>query len=116
MLFRSPAPWHKGRVVVLGDAAHAGTPFWAMGASMAVEDAVLLAMLLAGAAPVSEVLPRWMAMRHERCLFVQRGSMETGRRSHDESPGALEARDHYIRNLMLADVKRRFARLAEPFA
>ena len=111
-----PAPWHKGRVVVLGDAAHAGTPFWAMGASMAVEDAVLLAMLLARAAPVPEVLPHWMAMRHERCLFVQRGSMETGRRSHDESPGAIEARDHYMRHLMAADVERRFSRLAEPFA
>ncbi len=110
-----PAPWHKGRVVVLGDAAHAGTPFWAMGASMAIEDAVLLAMLLERNSPVLEVLPAWMALRHERCLFVQKGSMETGKRSHDESPGALEAREHYIRHLMHADVERRFARLAEPF-
>ncbi len=110
-----PAPWHKGRVVVLGDAAHAGTPFWAMGASMAVEDAVLLAMLLTRSDPVAEVLPRWMAMRHERCRFVQQGSMATGQRSHDEAPGALKARDHYIRNLMLADVQQRYARLAEPF-
>jgi 2-polyprenyl-6-methoxyphenol hydroxylase-like FAD-dependent oxidoreductase len=111
-----PAPWHRGRVVVLGDAAHAGTPFWAMGASMAIEDAVLLAMLLARGGPVAEVLPVWMARREARCLFVQRGSMETGRRSHDEAPGAIEARDHYIRNLMQADVAKRFARLAEPFA
>ena len=110
-----PPPWHKGRVVVLGDAAHAGTPFWAMGASMAVEDAVLLAMLLTRSAPIAEVLPQWMAMRHERCMFVQQGSMKTGQRSHDESPGALAARDHYIRNLMLADVEQRYARLAEPF-
>lgn len=110
-----PAPWHKGRVVVLGDAAHAGTPYWAMGASMAIEDAVLLAMLLERNAAVAEVLPDWMARRLERCLFVQRGSMETGRRSHDESPGALEARAHYMRNLMQSDVERRFTRLAEPF-
>ncbi len=54
-------------------------------------------------------------MRHERCLFVQKGSMATRQRSHDESPKALEARDHYIRNLMLADAKERYARLAEPF-
>ena len=110
-----PAPWHKGRVVVLGDAAHAGTPYWAMGASMAIEDAVLLAILLERNAAIAEVLPDWMARRLERCLFVQRGSMETGRRSHDESPGALEARAHYMRNLMQSDVERRFARLAEPF-
>jgi 2-polyprenyl-6-methoxyphenol hydroxylase-like FAD-dependent oxidoreductase len=110
-----PAPWHRGRVVVLGDAAHAGTPFWAMGASMAIEDAVLLAMLIERGGAIEAILRDWMARRHQRCLFVQKGSMETGRRSHDESPGALEARDHYIRNLMQADVAKRFATLAEPF-
>lgn len=111
-----PAPWHRGRVVVLGDAAHASTPFWAMGATMAIEDAVLLAMLLERAPEAAAVLPDWMARRLERCLFVQKGSMETGRRSHDESPGAIEARDSYMRNHMQADVARRFATLAEPFA
>jgi len=111
-----PAPWHRGRVVVLGDAAHASTPFWAMGATMAIEDAVLLAMLLERTPEAAAVLPDWMARRLERCLFVQKGSMETGRRSHDESPGAIEARDNYMRNHMQADVARRFATLAEPFA
>lgn len=110
-----PAPWHRGRVVVLGDAAHASTPFWAMGATMAIEDAVLLAMLLEGDQDASAVLPLWMDRRLQRCLFVQRGSMETGRRSHDESPGAMEARDNYMRNFMQADVTKRFATLAEPF-
>ncbi len=111
-----PAPWHRGRVVVLGDAAHAGTPFWAMGASMAIEDAVLLAMLLERGGPVASILSDWMKRRLERCLFVQKGSMETGRRSHDEAPEAIEARDRYIRTMMEADVAKRFARLAEPFA
>ncbi len=109
-------PWHKGRVVVLGDAAHAGTPFWAMGASMAIEDAVLLAMLLEQDAPMADTLARWMAKRHARCVFVQQGSMETGRRSHDESAEGLRARDHYLRRLMLADIDKRFARLGEPFS
>ncbi len=111
-----PAPWHRGRVVVLGDAAHASTPFWAMGATMAIEDAVLLAMLLERATDAAAVLPEWMARRLERCLFVQRGSMETGRRSHDETPGAIEARDNYMRNHMQADVAKRYAVLAQPFA
>ena len=111
-----PAPWHRGRVVVLGDAAHASTPFWAMGATMAIEDAVLLAMLLERTQDASAVLPDWMERRLQRCLFVQKGSMETGRRSHDESPGAIEARDNYMRNFMQADVAKRFATLAEPFA
>ena len=36
--------WHKGRVVVMGDAAHAACPFWAEGGAMGIEDAVVLAM------------------------------------------------------------------------
>ena len=110
-----PPPWYRGRALVLGDAAHAGTPFWAMGASMAIEDSVLLAMLLERDADIDAVLPKWMDKRYARCLFVQQGSMESGRRSHDESPGAIERRNHYIRQLMHADVEKRFAKLAEPF-
>ena len=38
-----PAPWHRGRVVLIGDTAHATTPHLAMGAGLAVEDGVVLA-------------------------------------------------------------------------
>jgi 2-polyprenyl-6-methoxyphenol hydroxylase-like FAD-dependent oxidoreductase len=41
-----PAPWHKGRIILIGDACHSGTPHLAEGAAMAVEDAVLLATML----------------------------------------------------------------------
>jgi 2-polyprenyl-6-methoxyphenol hydroxylase-like FAD-dependent oxidoreductase len=37
-----PAPWHQGRVVLLGDAAHALTPQLTSGGGMAIEDAVVL--------------------------------------------------------------------------
>lgn len=114
-----PAPWHRGRVVVLGDAAHASTPFWAQGAAMAIEDAVVLARELAQArdagTSLAEALARWQVRRTERCLFVQRGSLETGRRSHSEDPGALEARYAYLRSgAAQTDLDRRLARLAEP--
>ena len=42
-----PPPWHVGRVVLIGDAAHASSPHIAQGAAMAVEDAVVLAELAA---------------------------------------------------------------------
>jgi 2-polyprenyl-6-methoxyphenol hydroxylase-like FAD-dependent oxidoreductase len=112
---RLAPPWHRGRVLVIGDAAHAGTPFWAMGATMAIEDAVLLATLLERDGDMGAILSDWMARRLDRCLFVQDGSRETGLRSHDESPGAEARREHYVRNLMEGDVTRRYARLAEPF-
>ena len=37
-----PPPWHKGRVLLIGDAAHATTPHLASGAGIAVEDALVL--------------------------------------------------------------------------
>src|SRR5882762_5393901 len=38
-----PAPWHRGHVVLIGDAAHATTPHLASGAGMAIEDGIVLA-------------------------------------------------------------------------
>ena len=45
--FLLPPPWHRGRVAVIGDAAHTTTPHLATGAGIAIEDAVVLAELLA---------------------------------------------------------------------
>lgn len=41
-------PWHRGRVVLIGDAAHACPPTLAQGAAQALEDAAVLAELLLG--------------------------------------------------------------------
>ena len=39
--------WHEGRLVLIGDAAHATGPVWAQGVAMALEDALILGELLA---------------------------------------------------------------------
>ena len=39
--------WHHGRLVLIGDAAHATGPVWAQGVAMALEDALVLGELLA---------------------------------------------------------------------
>lgn len=39
-------PWYRGRVLLIGDAAHATTPHLAMGAWIAIEDAVVLGEVL----------------------------------------------------------------------
>lgn len=41
-----PAPWNRGRVVLIGDAAHTCPPTLAQGAAMALEDAAVLTELL----------------------------------------------------------------------
>jgi 2-polyprenyl-6-methoxyphenol hydroxylase-like FAD-dependent oxidoreductase len=40
------APWNRGRIVLIGDAAHTFPPTLAQGAAMALEDAAVLAELL----------------------------------------------------------------------
>ncbi|MEO6624349.1 MAG: FAD-dependent oxidoreductase [Burkholderiaceae bacterium] len=42
----APLRWHVGRAVLIGDAAHASTPFMGQGGAMAVEDGVVLAEML----------------------------------------------------------------------
>lgn len=49
-------PWHRGRVVLLGDAAHCCPPTLAQGAALAMEDALVLAELLTGRAAVDDQL------------------------------------------------------------
>ena len=58
-------------VTLLGDAAHAMTPFLGQGASCAVEDAVVLARALVQSTSIGEGLQRYAKARHERTSFIQ---------------------------------------------
>lgn len=110
-----PLPWAKGRAVLVGDAAHASTPFWAQGASMAVEDVILLARLLREQdGPIQDVLDAWQGRRYARCQFVQEGSKQSGVRAH--APGRVmdEAFANMLRQNAQADVTRRYERLNQP--
>ncbi|MEV4612406.1 FAD-dependent monooxygenase [Kitasatospora sp. NPDC049258] len=64
-------PWHVGRVVLAGDAAHASTPHLAQGAAMAVEDALVLARSLEEEADLPAALAAWQARRRPRAMWVQ---------------------------------------------
>lgn len=73
-------PWFKGRVLLIGDAAHATTPHLGQGAGMAIEDALVLSMELAGGGSIEEQLQRFMARRFERCKFISEKSVLAGDR------------------------------------
>lgn len=73
-----PAPWYKGRIVIIGDAAHASTPHLAQGAAMAIEDAVLLAKLLGDDRAIEPLLEEFMARRFARSKYVVDTSVQIG--------------------------------------
>jgi 2-polyprenyl-6-methoxyphenol hydroxylase-like FAD-dependent oxidoreductase len=73
-----PAPWHRGRAVLIGDAVHATTPHMASGAGMAVEDGLVLAEELARHAVVDEALERFTERRFERAKMVVENSVRIG--------------------------------------
>lgn len=60
-----------GRVVLLGDAAHATSPNMAEGASMALEDALVLAQMLARHGSPDEALSAFSERRRTRIRWVQ---------------------------------------------
>ena len=73
-----PSPWYVGRVLLIGDAAHATTPHLASGAGIGVEDAVVLAQEIAKAPTVDAALESFMARRFERCRMVVENSVRLG--------------------------------------
>jgi 2-polyprenyl-6-methoxyphenol hydroxylase-like FAD-dependent oxidoreductase len=62
-----PPPWYRGRVVLIGDAAHAMTAHIAQGAAMAIEDAVVLTEEVASKPTLLKALDGYMERRYERC-------------------------------------------------
>jgi 2-polyprenyl-6-methoxyphenol hydroxylase-like FAD-dependent oxidoreductase len=63
--------WSRGRLVLIGDAAHATGPVWAQGAAMALEDALVLAELLAARDDWSTVGAEFERLRRPRVAHVQ---------------------------------------------
>ena len=71
-----PAPWHKGRVVLGGDAAHACVPHLNQGAAMAIEDGATLADELVAGETVEAALASYSARRLPRVKFAQKASRD----------------------------------------
>ena len=73
-----PGPWHRGRVVLLGDAVHATTPHLASGAGLAVEGAVVLAEELARRHYLEGALLAYAGRRYDRSRLVVDSSLRMG--------------------------------------
>jgi 2-polyprenyl-6-methoxyphenol hydroxylase-like FAD-dependent oxidoreductase len=71
-----PTPWHRGRVVLIGDAAHALTPQMTSGGGLALEDAVVLSRLISDGRPVADVLDEFSSCRFSRVKQVYDASLQ----------------------------------------
>lgn len=69
-----PRPWSRGRIVLIGDAAHATTPHLASGACIGIEDAIVLAEELEKAPSVCDALAAFEERRWSRCRMVVENS------------------------------------------
>jgi 2-polyprenyl-6-methoxyphenol hydroxylase-like FAD-dependent oxidoreductase len=84
--------WHDQHIVLLGDAAHAVSPHAGQGASMAIEDAVVLAACIADQ-PTSLAFAAYQRLRRPRVEHVVRMSRRTGSQKRASGKVALLFRD-----------------------
>ncbi len=96
---REPLPtWTKGRLTLLGDAAHPMLPHLGQGANQAIEDGMALATILANTehATLPDALSAYERLRRERVAQIQLGARQNGLRV-DAAHGDLTIRDAELR-------------------
>jgi 2-polyprenyl-6-methoxyphenol hydroxylase-like FAD-dependent oxidoreductase len=103
--------WHRGRVVLIGDAAHAMAPTMAQGAALAMEDALVLAELLTAEPDPDWAMQAFEERRRPRVDWV---------REHTERQASLLRLPFAIRNLSAGLIGRRlwersFSLLRNPY-
>jgi 2-polyprenyl-6-methoxyphenol hydroxylase-like FAD-dependent oxidoreductase len=100
VFYLEPLPrWSAGRVVLLGDAAHATTPGVGQGAALAIEDAVVLAEQLASANELANALSAYEAIRRPRAHAVLKISRRVDKIAQLASPLGCRLRDILVRLL-----------------
>jgi FAD-dependent urate hydroxylase len=87
--------WHKGPMIVIGDAAHAPSPTSGQGASMAAEDAVVLAKCLRDLPDIPQALAAYEGLRRAR---VERIVAQGARSGSAKTPGPV---GRVVRDLLL---------------
>lgn len=92
--------WNSGRTTLIGDAAHPMLPFVAQGANQAIEDAVVLSVVLAHttAANTGEMLRRYAELRRHRTEEVQRISRQNASVLHVDDGPDRDGRDASMRS------------------
>jgi FAD-dependent urate hydroxylase len=78
--------WHRDSMVIVGDAAHATSPASGQGASLAIEDAIVLAKCIRDSEDVTEAFTTYERLRRER---VERVVAYSARVTQSKTPGII---------------------------
>jgi 2-polyprenyl-6-methoxyphenol hydroxylase-like FAD-dependent oxidoreductase len=106
------ASWSRGRVTLLGDAAHPTTPNLGQGGSMAIEDAVVLAHALERAPSVADALADYERRRVARTSRIVEASFRFGKLAHVENRLAIALRNALFRLMPERIVQKELRRAA----
>jgi 2-polyprenyl-6-methoxyphenol hydroxylase-like FAD-dependent oxidoreductase len=91
--------WGRGRVTLLGDAAHPMKPNIGQGAAQALEDAVVLGSCMGASTDPEEALRAYERRRVRRANAVVRASRQAGRAAEVRSPIGALLRDAVMKAL-----------------
>jgi 2-polyprenyl-6-methoxyphenol hydroxylase-like FAD-dependent oxidoreductase len=85
--------WHRGPVCLIGDAAHATSPHAGQGASLALEDAIVLARCLRDIPDLERAFTAFESQRRARVEKLVREARRQGRRKAAANPLSRRVRD-----------------------
>ncbi|WP_433782163.1 FAD-dependent monooxygenase [Actinomycetospora sp. CA-101289] len=94
------APWHRGRVVLVGDAVHVCPPTIAQGAAAALEDAEVLGDLVATDDTLDDALTAFTARRYDRVRTVVEASLQMAQWNLDHVQGDVPGLTRRIAELV----------------
>jgi 2-polyprenyl-6-methoxyphenol hydroxylase-like FAD-dependent oxidoreductase len=83
-----PKSWYQGRILLIGDAAHAATPHMGQGAAQAVEDGAVVGELFSQNRPIDQLMNEYQERRYERCKFIVEASLQIGEWEMHPTPDA----------------------------
>ena len=104
--FRYPLEtWSRGRITLLGDAAHPMHPFLAQGACQAIEDGAVLGRVLgdSGGSEVQRTLAEYEARRLPRASRVQNSARTLEHVWHMSDPAEIVQRNRTLASVMEID-------------